>query len=252
MNIKAVVSDIDGTLVQYCPDLSGLDEADALIAASTIDAISRLHQNGLIVAGVTGRTYEQSRDVLTRLGITGPCVFAGGATIRDLPSGEILYEASLAPHTLIAVKAILLEILGDDYPLDIAPSAKDPNSYNSVWAIVERTKIAIIAEQLAALNDIYHVVNDGAGKQDEVGLLVLQAGVDKGSATKRLLSLLALEKTEVACIGDGANDVLMFEQCGVTFAMGNGEQSLKDQANYIVSDIDKDGFAEAVDIILRL
>ncbi|MNH50199.1 putative phosphatase [compost metagenome] len=248
---EAVITDIDGTLVQYRPSLSNMAEIDALIPESAVDAISRLHLAGVAVAAVTGRTYEQSRDLLITLGISGPCVFAGGATIRNVPSGEILHEASLSPVTLKAVCDLLYEVLGSDHYLDLAPSASDDSRFNSVWTIVYKDHISEVLSKLSELDDIYHVVNDGAGQAHEVGLLVLQGGADKGSGTRNVLSLLGVTRDRTACVGDGANDVLMFQECGLSIAMGNGEEILKQSADHIVADIERDGFAEAADYILQ-
>lgn len=248
---EAVITDIDGTLVQYQPSLSNIAEIDALIPESAVKAISRLHLAGVAVAAVTGRTYDQSRDLLIKLGISGPCVFAGGATIRDIPSGEILHEASLSPATLKVVCDLLYEVLGDEHYLDLAPSASDASRHNSVWAIVHKDHIGKVLNKLSSIDGIYHVVNEGAGQADEVGLLVLSGGADKGSGTRSLLSLLGTTRENTACVGDGANDVLMFQECGLSIAMGNGEEILKQSADHIVSRIDQDGFAEAADYILQ-
>lgn len=248
---EAVITDIDGTLVQYRPSLSNMAEIDALIPESAVKAISRLHLAGVAVAAVTGRTYDQSRDLLIKLGISGPCVFAGGATIRDVPSGEILHEASLTPTTLKAVCDLLHELLGNEHYLDLAPSASEDSRFNSVWAVVHKDQISEILNKLSTINDIYHVVNEGAGQSNEVGLLVLSGGADKGSGTRSLLSLLGTTRDNTACVGDGANDVLMFQECGLSIAMGNGEEILKQSADHIVSRIDQDGFAEAADYILQ-
>jgi hydroxymethylpyrimidine pyrophosphatase-like HAD family hydrolase len=251
LSYKAVITDIDGTLVQYQPSLTNMAEIDALIPESAVRAVTRLHLAGLAVAAVTGRTYEQSRDVLTSLGITGPCVFAGGAAVRDIPSGEILYEASLEPETLTTVCDLLRDVLGGNHRLDLAPSASDASRYNSIWTIVDSARIAEVIDRLSRIDGIYHVVNEGAGQANEVGLLVLQGGVDKGSGTKHLLSLLNVNRDDAVCIGDGANDVLMFAECGLGIAMGNGEDILKQQADHIVADITDDGFAEAAEYILQ-
>jgi hydroxymethylpyrimidine pyrophosphatase-like HAD family hydrolase len=248
---KAVITDIDGTLVQYQPSLSNIAEIDALIPESAITAISRLHAAGIAVAAVTGRTYDQSRDLLIKLGISGPCVFAGGATIRDIPSGEILHEASLNPETLRVVCDTLYEALGKDHYLDLAPSVSDNSRFNSVWAIIHKDHTDKVLSKLSVIDNIYHVVNEGAGQADEVGLLVLSGGADKGSGTRSLLSLLGTTRENTACVGDGANDVLMFQECGLSIAMGNGEEVLKQSADHIVSSIDQDGFAEAADYILQ-
>jgi HAD superfamily hydrolase (TIGR01484 family) len=248
---EAVITDIDGTLVQYQPSLSNMAEVDALIPESAVKAISRLHLAGVAVAAVTGRTYDQSRDLLIKLGISGPCVFAGGATIRDIPSGEILHEASLSPETLKVICGTLYEVLGENHYLDLAPSASDESRFNSVWAIIHKNHIDEAADKLSAIDGIYYVVNEGAGQADEVGLLVLSGGADKGSGTRSLLSLLGTTRDNAACIGDGANDVLMFRECGLSIAMGNGEEILKQSADHIVASIDQDGFAEAADYILQ-
>ena len=58
-------------------------------------------------------------------------------------------------------------------------------------------------------------------------------------------------REDVACIGDGANDVPMFEACGLSIAMGNSEEILMQSADHIVSSIDQGGFAEAADYILQ-
>ena len=180
MYYKAVITDIDGTLVQYRPSLSNMAEVDALIPERAILAVARLHQAGVAVAAVTGRTYDQSRDLLIKLGIN-----------------EVL-------------------------------------------------------DKLSRVKNIYHVVNEGAGQANEVGLLVLSDGADKGSGTRSLLELLGVPREHTACVGDGANDVLMFNECGLSIAMGNGEEILKQSADHIVADIDQDGFAEAADYILHV
>ena len=247
---KAVIADIDGTLVQYRPDLSGLHEADAFIPQSAIAAVKKLHAEGVKVAAVTGRTYEQSKVLLVTLGITGPCVFAGGATIRIIPSGDILYEASMSEDALGKVVGALFSLLGDDYPLELAAAVKNIGMTNSVWAVIDKETVGEIIDKLSQINDIYYVINEGAGLTTQSGLLILRDRADKGSGTRQLLGLLDVESADTACIGDGANDVLMFQECGLNIAMGNGEDILKQSADHVVSDIDKDGFAEAVKLIL--
>ncbi len=247
---KVVIADIDGTLVQYRSDLSGLEEADTLIPQSAINAVEKLHANGIKVAAVTGRTYEQSKDLLVKLGITGPCVFAGGATVRVVPSGEIISEASLSQESLEIVSEILLDSLGDDYPITFAPAAKNTGSMNSIWAIINKDIVEELLVKLSEVDNIYFVVNEGAGHETQSGLLVLSDRADKGTGTRQLLELLGVESEDAASVGDGANDLLMFNECGLNIAMGNGEDILKQKADHVVSDIDKNGFAEAVEFII--
>lgn len=247
---KLVVTDIDGTLVRYHTATETLADVDAYIPESAINAINHLQSAGIIVAGITGRTYDQSRDLLVSLGITGPCVFAGGAAVRNLPDGEVLYEASLDPHTVEAVCRSLRRILGEDHALELAPSASDGTRYNSVWTYVDNDRLDEVLTELVMITGIYFVANPRK-HTNQSGLVVLRGDVDKGSGVRHLLSLLNMERKDVACIGDGANDIPMFEACGLGIAMGNGEEILKQSADHIVSSIDEDGFAEAADYILQ-
>lgn len=247
---KLVVTDIDGTLVRYHTGSESLADVDAFIPESAKKAIGHLQSAGIRVAGITGRTYDQSRDLLVSLGMTGPCVFAGGAAVRNLPDGEVLYEASLDTHTVDVVCSSLRRMLGENHTLELAPSASDAAKYNSVWTYVDNTHLEEVLTELATIKGIYFVANPRK-HTDQSGLVVLQGGIDKGSGVRHLLSLLSMEHEDVACIGDGANDVPMFEACGLSIAMGNSEEILKQSADHIVSSIEQDGFAEAVDYILQ-
>jgi len=247
---ETVVADIDGTLVQYRPDLSTLAEADAFISQSTIQAIEKMHKLGIKVAAVTGRPYEESKDLVISLGIAGPCVFSDGAAIRMIPGGEVLFEANMEPEISNSVIAMLRKTLGGAQPINLTPAQKNIGTITSIWSLVDKGDVDILLEKLSNIEGIFYVVNEGAGLDTQSGLKVLSDQANKGLATKRLLSMLGVEAYRAACVGDGANDVTMFKECGLSIAMGNGEQVLKQVADHVVGDIDKDGFAEAVEYIL--
>ena len=60
-------------------------------------------------------------------------------------------------------------------------------------------------------------------------------------------ALAALAKhLEVECIGDAANDLPMFQQAGLRFAMGNAIDQLKEQADVILPSCDENGVAQAI------
>lgn len=48
------------------------------------------------------------------------------------------------------------------------------------------------------------------------------------------------------------NDLSMFEEFSCSFAPMNAEERIKELAHYIVSDCEEDGFAEAIDMILKV
>ena len=75
---------------------------------------------------------------------------------------------------------------------------------------------------------------------------VFSAGASKGNALQALSGYLGIEKEEVACIGDGENDLSMFRAAGLRIAMGNAVPELKKEADAVTGTNDRDGVAEAV------
>ena len=62
---------------------------------------------------------------------------------------------------------------------------------------------------------------------------------------------LEISTDAVATIGDMHNDVAMFEVSGLSFAMGNASDDVKQHAKRVTASNEEDGFAKAMDVILR-
>jgi Cof subfamily protein (haloacid dehalogenase superfamily) len=70
---------------------------------------------------------------------------------------------------------------------------------------------------------------------------------NKGTGLLELSKLLGVPAAEIAVIGDGGNDVLMFEQAGLSIAMGNAEPAVKAAADFVTDSNAEDGFARAIE-----
>ena len=57
---------------------------------------------------------------------------------------------------------------------------------------------------------------------------------------------LGIERSEIACIGDGENDLTMFRVAGMKMAMGNAVEELKRAADIVLPSNEKDGAAEGI------
>ena len=75
---------------------------------------------------------------------------------------------------------------------------------------------------------------------------IYSQNASKGTALKALAAHLNIAQAEIACIGDGENDLSMFSVSRARFAMGNGEASLKEMADIVLPTQDQDGVAEAI------
>lgn len=69
----------------------------------------------------------------------------------------------------------------------------------------------------------------------------------KGKALEALAEHLGIRRDEIACIGDGENDLSMFEASGLKIAMGNAADSLKMRADYVAGTNSNDGAAKAIE-----
>ena len=74
----------------------------------------------------------------------------------------------------------------------------------------------------------------------------------KGNALSALQDYLGISREETACIGDGENDLSMFEAAGVKIAMGNAVAELKEKADQVTGTNDRDGAAAAIEKLLKL
>ena len=53
--------------------------------------------------------------------------------------------------------------------------------------------------------------------------------------------------SEVAAIGDGGNDIAMFERSGLSIAMGNASPEVQQAADFVTTSNSEDGFARAIE-----
>lgn len=73
----------------------------------------------------------------------------------------------------------------------------------------------------------------------------------KGLILEKVIALKGLKKEEVAVLGDGMNDLTMFECFPYSYAAGNGENTIKALAYKVVGHCEDDGFAQAIDSMLK-
>ena len=76
---------------------------------------------------------------------------------------------------------------------------------------------------------------------------VTNKDVDKWNAIEFLTQRLGIQRTEIATIGDNVNDKTMIEKAGIGIAMGNSAPYIKEVADYVVTDNDSSGVAQAIE-----
>jgi Cof subfamily protein (haloacid dehalogenase superfamily) len=75
---------------------------------------------------------------------------------------------------------------------------------------------------------------------------------DKGTFVETMGRKLNIPLEFIATIGDMTNDLPMFRKSGVSFAMANASDAVKQQASHVTESNEDDGFAKAIAQILTL
>lgn len=80
---------------------------------------------------------------------------------------------------------------------------------------------------------------------------ITSANVHKGSALIKLCEILNCNIQDCVAIGDGRNDLELLQTAGYSIAMGNAKDFLKEHCDYITSNCNDSGVADAVTYILK-
>lgn len=245
--IKLVLADVDGTLTRF---------GEHELSERVREAIIAVENTGVRVAAVTGRPYEMAHGVIMELGITGPCVFDNGASIRDAESGALLWNcwldvevtrrivALLAPHSKLIDYAIeQFEHVPESDEEDLVET---PAPY--VFAHIHPDDMEKIRGELDKMADITYYTSPAIFRNpDHLGLQINHRAADKFHGVEALRELVNISQEHTLAIGDGDNDIALFKNAGLKIAMGNAVDSLKKHADHVVATVDEDGFADAMD-----
>lgn len=72
-------------------------------------------------------------------------------------------------------------------------------------------------------------------------------GCHKASGLKRLVDRWEITADQCVAFGDGGNDIEMLEYCGISYAMENAPDNVKEVADYVYPSNDEDGVLVALD-----
>jgi Cof subfamily protein (haloacid dehalogenase superfamily) len=262
--IALVVSDVDGTLLTK----------DKVLTDSTKRAVRRLHEAGIGFTITSSRPTVGMGFLIEPLAITLPVGSFNGSAIVDPQLNPI--EQHLIPP---AAAQCALDIL-TEFDVDTWLFTNDLwLTHNGDGEYVQNEKRAIRADPkiirdfapyLLAACKIVGSSSDAAllqrcevAMQQALGaeatavrsqsyyLDVTPPGRDKGTFVQAMARRLGISTDAVATIGDMENDLAMFRTSGVSIAMGNATDDVKRLATHVTASNEDEGFAGAVEMILR-
>lgn len=80
---------------------------------------------------------------------------------------------------------------------------------------------------------------------------VLTKGVNKAFGLEKLAKELNIQPSEIAAIGDAANDIEMLEYAGLTIAMGNASEEVKAISDIVTDTNENNGVIKAIDKLIQ-
>ena len=80
---------------------------------------------------------------------------------------------------------------------------------------------------------------------------VLTKGVNKAFGLEQLAKELNIQPSEIAAIGDAANDIEMLEYAGLAIAMGNASEEVKAVSDIVTDTNENNGVIKAIDQLIQ-
>jgi Cof subfamily protein (haloacid dehalogenase superfamily) len=112
-------------------------------------------------------------------------------------------------------------------------------------AVQERFAEAVRCGQSNPRREAHSLVS--AARSQPYYLDVTHPDANKGRVVLALSKMLGIPTDRIATIGDMPNDISMFQQSGVSIAMGQSSDEVKKAATYTTTSSEEEGFANAVD-----
>jgi Cof subfamily protein (haloacid dehalogenase superfamily) len=255
-----LIADIDGTLVTK----------EKLLTPKSVQAVQRLSDAGILFGITTGRPPAGAKMLVDSLpGLKFIAGFNGAVVVRRDFS---LFKENLLPAP--AAKQVVQII--EEHKMDVWLYTdkdwyvRDPKAYRvdreqktvqfppkvtpTFDGLFHRVaKIVGISQDYDAVARCEKDVQERCGasvsaaRSQPFYLDVTHPNANKGEVVVMASEFSGIPTQEIATIGDMPNDVTMFEQSGVSIAMGNANPEVQRAATYVTASNEKEGFARAVE-----
>ena len=254
--------DVDGTIILQ----------DETMSPGVPAAVARVRDAGHIVTIATGRSWSSTERWVDQLGIIADYVVCsnGAVTMRRGASGwERWHVETFDPRHVL--KLLTDRLPEAHYMVELGDGTRLYTGEVGDWTLEGGRLVDI--DELGALpvsrvvvvspehdeDDFHRIVADTGLNEVSYAigwtawLDIAPQGVDKGSALARVYAELGIDGGEVLVVGDGRNDIGMFEWArgigGRAAAMGQAPDVVKDAANEVTGPVEDGGLAQVLDTL---
>ena len=273
MRVRAVVTDLDGTLLP----------SGGTISARSLAALRRLGAEGCLRVIATGRNLYSALQVLPDDFPIDYLVFSSGAGVmrwrdrrllctihleegsvreiarflwdanlnftvqREMPDNHLFYYTSFYPEPEDFLRRVRFYSPFGTFAGTVDAIRGKATQFLVILDAVQLRLFESLRRELAA----YSVVRSTSPVDGRaLWLEVFAKGVNMGSTCRRLLEGVGIDMGDCAGLGNDYNDTDFLELCGEAFVVANAPSPLK--ARYrMVAGVCEDGFVEFVEKVCR-
>jgi Cof subfamily protein (haloacid dehalogenase superfamily) len=258
--IELLLSDVDGTLVTREKELT----------PRSVEAVHRLRDAGIMFAVTSGRPPRGMAMLVEPLALATPiAAFNGGLVVepdldvveervvrRDLvaPTIELMESFELSVWMYRGADWLVRDPDGPHVDREAHTVRFEPTVVDTFDGIEDGiAKVVGVSDDYATVARAADAAREklgddvSASRSQPYYLDVTHPKANKGHVVRFLSQRYGIAEAEIATIGDGPNDVLMFERSGLSIAMGNADPEVQRAATHVTATNDEDGFADAVE-----
>ena len=251
--IKAIMLDVDGTLVSF---------ETHKVLPSSVDALRKIHDGGIRIVIATGRAAGDLHEIADVpydgiIALNGAdCVLRDGTVIRKhlIPKDDFKKAMEIAKTFDFAVA---IELDEGVFVNRLTPTVEQ------IAKIVEHPKPTVVDienlfEKKECCQLCFYI--DDEMEQKVMSFLpnlslsrwhplfadVNVAGISKATGLSVFADYYGIGMTEIMACGDGGNDIPMLKVAGIGVAMGNASEIVKASANFVTDTVENDGLCKAL------
>lgn len=256
--MKILFMDVDGTILSH---------SNNQVSPLTKKTIHNLRNQGVLVYICTGRhTVELSNMPLDDVEVDGYITLNGALCFNEK---EIIHQTPISkasiqktvsyvekhpfPIQFMEKGRIWVNMYNQNYKdgLDCIHTAYDPISNlhdaleHSIYMMVPWANEDLLNPLLEQIQDVDSV------RWNDYAVDCYDINTGKNAGVNAVLRYHNLSKDDAVAIGDGENDIPMFQACGISIAMDNANDTVKNHATYVTKSVDDEGFTHAFTKILN-
>ena len=236
---KGLRIDLDGTVLPR-------DNKPTEAVLNAIRAASKI----IPVSIASGRVQDDVSHFARMFAMHTPQVADNGATLVDPITGRMIKRYTMgrveAEETLHILKSSSVRlIICDDGRFLL--NADDVTAWEITMIAAQFTTEEEARKWAGLLNGDSVTAKVSLDNRGEWYIDCTKAGVDKGTGVEKIAHEMGIKLADLMVIGDGWNDVPMFEVAGISMAMDGAPSELLDIATGVVPDIDNNGAVNAIE-----